>query len=298
MPKIDSAVIPVAGVGTRLLPSTKSQPKEMLPVGRKPVVQYVVEEFQNSGLTRILFITGKSKRSIEDHFDFDQELNGQLIEQGKSDLADVLAFSRSSDVRFFYTRQSKQLGPGHAILLAEDFVANKPFVVGFGDSIIRSKAAPSLVQRLIDVFENRDASCVIALEEVPWEDVSSYGIAVGDEEDGCMRLSDVIEKPQPTQAASNLAIAARYVLSPAIFDALRKTAPGVGGEIWLTDAIKLMMQEGGKIYGVPLGQGEKRYDIGNFQSYFKSFVDFALADEEFGPGLRRYLSDKLKNPEP
>jgi len=297
MPKIDSAVIPVAGVGTRLLPSTKSQPKEMLPVGRKPVVQYVVEEFENSGLTRILFITGKSKRSIEDHFDFDEELNGQLIAQGKRDLAETLAFSKS-DLRFFYTRQSKQLGPGHAILLAEDFVGGAPFVVGFGDSIIRGEGSPSLVQRLIDVFEERSASCVIALEEVPWEDVSSYGVAVGDDEDGCMRLNDVVEKPEPGQAASNLAIAARYVLSPAIFDALRRTTPGVGGEIWLTDAIKLLMQEGEKVYGVPLREGERRYDIGNFQSYFKSFVDFALGDEEFGPGLREYLSRKLRTREP
>lgn len=297
MSKIDSAVIPVAGVGTRLLPSTKSQPKEMLPVGRKPVVQYVVEEFENSGLTRILFVTGKSKRSIEDHFDFDQELNGQLLQQGKRELAEALAFSRSG-VRFFYTRQSKPLGPGHAILLAEDFVGGSPFVVGFGDSIIKGQGSPSLVQRLIHVFDEKGASCVIALEEVPWEDVSSYGIAVGDDEDGSMKLTDVIEKPQPGQAPTNLAIAARYVLSPAIFDALRGTTPGIGGEIWLTDAIKLLIQRGEKVYGVPLRTGEKRYDIGNFQSYFKSFVDFALGDEEFGPDLREYLSKKLKTREP
>jgi len=292
MPQIDSAVIPVAGPGTRLLPSTKSQPKEMLPVGRKPVVQHVVEEFQRARLKRILFITGRRKRSIEDHFDHDSQLNSHLLERGKDELAETLAFEQTH-TRFFYTRQSRQLGLGHAVLLAEDFAAGRPFVVGLGDSIIKDQGPPFLVQRLINCFQETGATCVIALEEVPWDEVSSYGIAVPDDGGESFRLKDVIEKPHPSQAPTNLAIAARYVFSPSIFDAIRRTRPGVDNEIQLTDAIKLLMEEGAPVYGVRLKPGEKRHDIGNFQSYFESFLDFALDDEQFGPGLHRYLQRKL-----
>jgi len=290
---IRSAVIPVAGTGTRLLPCTKSQPKEMLPVGRKPVVQYVVEEFERAGLSRILFVTGRGKKAIEDHFDRDEELRRLLAsDPNKKDLLDELSFERTG-LQFFYIRQSVQRGLGDAIMHARRFVEEEPFLVGLGDSIVRGPGDTHIVEKLIECYEENQASCVIAFEEVPRNEVYRYGIAAPETDGQSFRVLDLIEKPPVEEAPSCLAIAARYILSPAIFDALERTPPGKGGEIQLTDAIRLLMKEGADVYGVRLEEGVRRYDIGNFESYFKTFLEFALQDERLGDDLREYLAEML-----
>jgi UTP--glucose-1-phosphate uridylyltransferase len=292
---IDIAVVPVAGLGTRLLPATKSQPKEMLPVGRKPVVQYVIEELTRMGTRQVLFVTGPGKASIENHFDLNSELIQTLRDTGKEELLAELEFERSA-VQYFYTRQRQLLGLGHAVLCARSFVGRRPFIVALGDSIIGMHAESDVIRRMSRCFMERDAVAVIAFEEVPLEDVSSYGVASPKTAGDVFELADVIEKPSPEEAPSNLAIAARYILSPAVFDALERQAPGKGGEIQLTDAIRALIREGGKAYGVRLTGGERRYDIGNFDAYFQAFVEFALADPKHGAALRRHLEDLLHVP--
>jgi UTP--glucose-1-phosphate uridylyltransferase len=289
--EIDIAVIPVAGLGTRLLPATKSQPKEMLPIGRKPVVQYVVEELTRVGMKRVLFVTGPGKASIENHFDLNGELTQTLRESGREELLEELEFERSA-VQYFYTRQRQLLGLGHAVLCAQPFVGNRPFVVALGDSIIGMHAKSDVVARMMRVYEERDAAAVVAFEEVQREEVAQYGIAspAGGMASGeIFEIADLVEKPSPDEAPSNLAIAARYVLSPVVFDALARTRQGKGGEIQLTDAIRAMIRNGGRAFGVRLRPGERRYDIGNFDAYFEAFAEFALADPKFGANLRRHL---------
>jgi UTP--glucose-1-phosphate uridylyltransferase len=286
---IDIAVVPVAGHGTRLLPSTKSQPKEMLPVGRKPVVQYVVEELTQSGITKLLFVTGASKTSIENHFDIDDGLINYLRESGREEELQQLAFERR-DVEYFYTRQRRQLGLGHAVLCAKSLIGQQPFVVALGDSIIGINAKSEIVHRMVDEFERSQADIVVAFEEVPKADVVRYGIAQPEGEIGDrFVLQDLIEKPSVDEAPSQLAVAARYVFSPAIFEALDQTKPGKGGEIQLTDAIRILLKQGAKGVGMRLGKDERRFDIGNYDSYFKAFVEFALADPQYGESLRKHL---------
>ncbi|MBK8974762.1 MAG: UTP--glucose-1-phosphate uridylyltransferase [Planctomycetes bacterium] len=286
---IDLAVIPVAGFGTRLLPLTKSQPKEMLPVGRKPVVQHVVEELARAGVRRHLFVTGPGKTAIENHFDEDAELVQRLRVGGKEELLQELEYERQSR-EVFYTRQRRQLGLGHAVLCARPLLQQQPFVVALGDSIIGLHARSTIVRRLIDVFESEGPAAVIAFEEVPRADVHRYGIAsprgaAGD----VFELADLIEKPPVDEAPSNLAVAARYVLSPAVFDALASTPPGRGDEIQLTDALRTMIRDGRRVFGVRLPEDEPRFDIGNFESYFRAFVEFAISDPDHGPRLRSHV---------
>ncbi len=290
---IDFAVVPVAGLGTRLLPATKSQPKEMLPVGRKPVVQYVVEELTQSGINRLLFITGASKTSIENHFDTDERLINHLRETGREDELLQLDFERR-DVEYFYTRQRRQLGLGHAVLCSKSLVGSQPFVVALGDSIIGINAKSDVVQRMTEEFESSRADIVVAFEEVPKADVVSYGIARPRGKVGArFELEDLIEKPSVEEAPSTYAVASRYVLSPAIFEALEDTKPGKGGEIQLTDAIRILLKRGAKGVGMVLPPGERRFDIGNYGSYFRAFADFALADPDYGDQLREYLRGVL-----
>lgn len=285
---IDLAVVPVAGQGTRLLPLTKSQPKEMLPVGPKPVAQYVVEELTRCGIRRVLFITGQGKSAIENHFDINADLIAFLRETGKEELLQELEFERK-DVEYFYTRQRRQLGLGHAVLCARSLVGRQPFVVALGDSIIGVHAQSSIVRKMIELFEQEQADAVIAFETVPVEDVIHYGIAKpqGDAT-GAFVLADIIEKPSVAEAPSNLAVAARYVFSPIIFDALAATPPGKGGEIQLTDAIRSLIRDGRRVLGLRLPPGEERFDIGNFESYFRAFVEFAFADPQYGDKLREF----------
>lgn len=286
---IDIAVVPVAGLGTRLLPATKSQPKEMLPVGRKPVVQYVVEELTQSGINRLLFITGASKTSIENHFDTDERLINHLRESGREEELQQLDFERR-DVEYFYTRQRRQLGLGHAVLCSKSLVGSQPFVVALGDSIIGINAKSDIVQRMTDEFESSKADIVVAFEEVPKAEVVRYGIAKPRGDVGSrFELEDLIEKPSVAEAPSQYAVASRYVLSPAIFEALEETEPGKGGEIQLTDAIRILLKRGAKGVGMVLPPDERRFDIGNYGSYFRAFADFALADPDYGDQLRDYL---------
>ncbi len=291
---IDIAVVPVAGHGTRLLPATKSQPKEMLPVGRKPVVQYVVEELALSGIRRLLFVTGARKTAIENHFDEDGALNALLRETGKEEELAELDFERQ-DMQYFYTRQRRQLGLGHAVLCARPLIGNQPFVVALGDSIIGLHAQSNIVRRMLDEFERAKADVVVAFEEVPPTEVYRYGIAeprdgVGD----VFELASLIEKPDVGHAPSNLAVAARYVFAPAIFDMLDETRPGKGNEIQLTDAIERLLERGGKGIGVRLTGDERRFDIGNFESYFRAFAEFALADPKYGETLQDFVRSLLK----
>jgi UTP--glucose-1-phosphate uridylyltransferase len=290
---VSFAVVPVAGRGTRLLPLTKSQPKEMLPVGRKPVVQYVVEELARCGIGRLLFVTGPGKTAIENHFDIDAELVDNLRQTGKEELLEELAFERE-DLEYFYTRQRRQLGLGHAVLCARPVVGDQSFVVALGDSILGLQAESEVVRTMIERFETSRAAAVVALVEVPMEEVVHYGIAKPRHEAGeVFELDDLVEKPGVAEAPSNLAVAARYVFSPAIFDCLERTPPGKGGEIQLTDAIRLLIREGRKVLGVRLMPNERRFDIGNFESYFLAFAEFALADPQYGTGLRRRLMELL-----
>lgn len=290
---IDLAVVPVAGRGTRLLPVAKSQPKEMLPVGRKPVVQHVVEELALSGIRRVLFITGPGKTAIENHFDTDWELIDHLRRAGKEVLLEDLEFERQ-DMEYCFTRQRRQLGLGHAVLCARPVVGDQPFVVALGDSIIGLHAQSDIVHRMVEEFERSKADAVIAFEEVPPEDVVQYGIArpknlAGD----VFEVADLYEKPTRETAPSNLAIAARYVCSPAVFEFLSRTQPGKASEIQFTDALRLLLAEGGKVIGVRLAAGERRYDIGGFESYFRAFAEFALADKDYGQSLREHLESLL-----
>jgi UTP--glucose-1-phosphate uridylyltransferase len=289
---IDLAVVPVAGLGTRLLPATKSQPKEMLPVGRRPVVQYVVEELAGAGVKRVLFITGHGKGSIEDFFDVDQSLINFLRTRGKEDQLAALEFERNQ-LEYAYTRQREQLGLGDAVLCAAPFVTGEPFVVALGDSILGLNGHSRVVQRMVDICRERDAEVVVAFEELQSRDeVVHYGIAQpgADLGEDMFELVDVVEKPSPKEAPSLLAVAARYVFTPTIFDYLRKTGRGKGNEIQLTDAMRALLKDRpGCGVGVRLPPGERRYDIGNFASYFRAFVDFAAADEEHGAMVREYM---------
>ncbi len=300
---ITSAVVPVAGLGTRLLPATKSQPKEMLPVGKKPIVQYVVEELVRSGIEQILFVTGKNKSSIENHFDFDPELMRSLREGGKEDLVAELEYERLR-VHFFYTRQRRQRGLGDAVFCAQHFAGEEPFVVALGDSIIGLHASSSCVRQMISAYEaeasargvapeKSRACCVIAVEEVAPEAVSHYGIVQPNGNGDLFEIADLVEKPSREEAPSNLAIAGRYVFSPIIFEAIRETQPDKNGEIQLTDAIRILRCRGYRLLGLRLPPGERRYDIGNFQSYFETFLEFVLADPEYAARLRERLRKLL-----
>lgn len=290
---IRSAIVPVAGFGTRLLPATKSQPKEMLTVARKPIVQYVAEELVANGIEQILFVTSRNKTSIENHFDSDPELIRTLAAGNKKDLLEELRFEELQ-AHFFYTRQRVQRGLGDAILCGENFAGQQPFVVALGDSIVGLNAQSSALSRMVEIFETRHASCVIAVEEVPLEETQHYGIVqVDGSDDGFFRVLNLVEKPKPEAAPSNLAIAGRYVFSPLIFDLLHRVQPDKRAEIQLTDAIQMMCEEGKRVLAVKLAPSEKRYDIGNFPSYFETFVEFALADPVYGPDFRRTVERLL-----
>ncbi len=292
---ISSAIVPVAGHGTRLLPATKSQPKEMLPVARKPIVQYVAEELVANGVSDILMVTGRNKNSIENHFDSDPHLTRTLTKAKKDDLLKELEFE-GLGAHLYYTRQREQKGLGDAILCGESFAGEQPFVVALGDSILGLHAQSRTVSNMIELFEGRRASCVIAVEEVPQDQTGHYGIIEPiDGEDTCYRVRNLVEKPAPESAPSRLAIAGRYIFSPTIFDMIRDVEPDKRGEIQLTDAIQRMCEEGRRVLAYRLPPGERRYDIGNFPSYFETFVEFALADPLYGKEFRKAVERLLEN---
>jgi UTP--glucose-1-phosphate uridylyltransferase len=282
----------VAGAGTRLLPATKSQPKEMLPVARKPIVQYVAEELIANRIDQILFITGRNKTSIENHFDIDPELARNLTAAHKQELREALEFE-DHQAHYFYTRQRLQRGLGDAILCGENFAGDQPFVVALGDSILGLHAQSKTILRMTELFESEGASCVIAVEEVPSDQTVHYGILKVEPAGDYLRVVDLVEKPKPGTAPSNLAIAGRYVFSPQIFELIRGVQPDSRGEIQLTDAMAQMCAQGARVLAVQLPPNERRYDIGNFPSYFETFVEFALADPVYGPELRHKLESLL-----
>ncbi|MHA1314115.1 MAG: UTP--glucose-1-phosphate uridylyltransferase [Candidatus Helarchaeota archaeon] len=298
MGKITRAVIPAAGLGTRLLPATKSQPKEMIPVGNKPVIQYVVEEAAEAGIKQILIITGSKKRSIEDHFDSDNELNTLLMEKNQKELHAQINFMeiKYEEVQIFYTRQKKPLGLGHAIYLARDFIGDEDFVVLLGDTIILSEQDNNYVKRLMNFHEEKKAVATIGVEKVAPSEVERYGIIEPEKIGGlsCI-IKNVVEKPKKELAPSNYAINGRYVFNKKIFDELKNLKSGYGGEIQLTDAVQgLINKERGKIWGLSLKKDELRYDIGNFLSYSCAFFDFCIRNDEIKTEFQKHVKEALK----
>jgi UTP--glucose-1-phosphate uridylyltransferase len=298
---IDKVIVPVAGLGTRLLPATKSQPKEMLPVGRKPVVQYVVEEMVDQGLRYLLLVTGATKVSIENHFDTDPQLMERLLESENEDLLRQVDFQLEG-AQIFYTRQTvkagarKPAGLGDAIRHGRAFVGREPFVVALGDTIIRANGEQTLIERLCDTHLRNNASATIAVWQVEQAATRRYGVvkpAAGADMTEPFAIEDIIEKPHPADAPSRYAVAARYVFGPEIFDALDVTLPGHGGEIQLTDAIRHLVRTGKSVWCVPLKPEETRFDIGNPETYFKAFLDFAFRDGQVGKSVRMYARNLL-----
>ena len=280
---IRDAIVPVAGLGTRLLPATRSAPKEMLPVVDRPVVQYVIEELADAGIERVLMVTGRRKRAIEDHFDADPELGSEPVP--------------ATGMRLYYTRQPRPAGLGDAVARGEGFAAvDAPgVVVALGDAILAraggdgsAPAAPGIVARLIAAHEAHGADATLAVTEVPEADVSRYGIVSGEplEDPRVLQVTAMTEKPAPGTVDSRLAVAARYVLGPAVFAALAHVAPDARGEIQLTDAIASVVAAGGRVLAVPLQAGERRHDIGSVRGYCETFLHHALTHPQLGPALR------------
>ncbi|MBV8896246.1 MAG: UTP--glucose-1-phosphate uridylyltransferase GalU [Acidobacteriaceae bacterium] len=286
--KVRKAVFPAAGLGTRFLPATKAQPKEMLPLVDKPLIQYGVEEAMHSGIQNIIIVTGRGKSSIEDHFDVSFELEHLLESKQKGDmLSMVRGISDMIDVS--YVRQKEALGLGHAVLRAKELVGTEPFSVVLSDDIIASETP--CIRQLLDVYEYYGAS-VLALMEVPSDQISAYGVVdaemVSDNgrENRLYRIRNMVEKPKPADAPSNLAIIGRYILTPEIFQCIESIEPGSGGEIQLTDALKYMLRNR-PIYGLKF-EG-KRYDAGDKLGFLKATVEFALNRHDLGQPFRDYL---------
>ena len=290
MQKIRKAVIPAAGFGTRFLPETKAMPKEMLPIVDKPTIQYIVEEIKASGIDQILIISGHAKRAIEDHFDSSPELEQHLYESGKMDL--LREVRKVASVKIHYTRQQYMRGLGDAILCAKDFIDGEPFGVILGDDVVYNANGEPALRQLMDQYE-KTGGTVIGCQVVKPEQVSSYGIVDGVKTDdpNLLKVKDMIEKPSVEEAPSCFAALGRYVITPEVFDVLEQTKPGKGGEIQLTDALRVMAHNG-SVYAYNFTG--KRYDTGNKLGYLKATVEFALRRPDLGPQFRQYLKDLLE----
>lgn len=281
--KIKKAIIPAAGLGTRFLPATKSQPKEMLPIVDKPTIQYIIEEAVASGIEEILIITGRNKKAIEDHFDKSVELEDELEQHGKDELLELVR-GISNMANVYYIRQKEPKGLGHAVSCARTFVGNEPFAVMLGDDVVDSKV-PCLKQ-LIDCFDKYN-STILGVQEVPESEVSKYGIIDGQKiEDNVYQINNLVEKPRLEETPSNIAILGRYIITPQIFDILSSTAPGKGGEIQLTDALKTLATLE-PIYAYTF-EG-RRYDVGDKLGFLQANIEFALKREDLGNPLLNYL---------
>ncbi|MFJ7630484.1 UTP--glucose-1-phosphate uridylyltransferase GalU [Streptomyces sp. NPDC097595] len=295
-PRISKAVIPAAGLGTRFLPATKATPKEMLPVVDKPAIQYVVEEAVAAGLHDVLMVTGRNKRPLEDHFDRNYELEGALTRKGDADR--LRKVRESTDLAtMHYVRQGDPRGLGHAVLCAAPHVGDEPFAVLLGDDLIDPR--DPLLTRMTEIQE-REGGSVIALLEVPPAMIHQYGCAAFEPtaEADVVRVTGLVEKPEPADAPSNLAIIGRYVLDPAVFEILRRTEPGRGNEIQLTDALQLLAEDekaGGPVHGVVF-KG-RRYDTGDRSDYLRAIVRLACERDDLGPEfrswLRRYVTEEM-----
>src|SRR3989338_3691713 len=288
MNKVRKAVIPAAGYGTRFLPATKAQPKEMLPVVDKPIIQYVVEELVASGITDIIIVTGASKRAVEDHFDYNYELQAWLKKQGKDELREEIKHIADM-ANFIYIRQKGPYGNGTPVLSAKNVVGDEPFVVMWGDEFIYS--TPPRAKQCLDVFE-KYGDPVISGIRVPKKDVSKYGIAeVTQVEKNIYQIASLVEKPEPDEAPSNLATHGCYVLTPDIFSELEKLKPGKGGEIWLVDAIKALMKKR-PVYTCEI-ENATYYDTGSKIGWLRANVDFALRDKNLSEEFRKYLKSVI-----
>jgi len=285
--KVRKAIIPAAGLGTRFLPATKAQPKEMLPIVDKPTIQYIVEEAINSGIEDIIIVSGRNKRAIEDHFDKSYELEQELERKGKEELLDLVrGISNLADIH--YIRQKEAKGLGHAIYCAKSFIGDEPFAVLLGDDVVDSEV-PCLKQ-MIDVY-NEYKTSVLGVQKVNEEDVSKYGIVSCKQvDDRVYKVKDLVEKPDTNNAPSNIAILGRYIITPLIFECLENAQPGKGGEIQLTDALKsLIGQEAMYAYDF-IG---KRYDVGNKLGFLEATVEFALKREDLNKEFTKYLREKI-----
>ena len=294
--KVRKAVIPAAGLGTRVLPATKAQPKEMLVIVDKPALQYLVEELVSAGIEEILIITGRNKGSIENHFDYSYELEKTLEEKGKKDLLKIVNnISEMSNI--YYVRQKRPLGLGHAISCAEAFVGDEPFVVLLGDDIIytdKDKGQSPVTKQLVEKYNELQGGTILGVQEVPHENVSKYGIIkpLKKIDEKTVAVEDFIEKPSIAEAPSNLAALGRYVLEPEIFSYLKETKPGKGGEIQLTDAILAMKNNGEKLYAYNFDG--LRYDTGDKFGMFVANVEFGLRHEELKDKVKDYLKDLVE----
>ncbi|MEW8962212.1 UTP--glucose-1-phosphate uridylyltransferase GalU [Paraclostridium dentum] len=289
--RVRKAIIPAAGLGTRFLPATKSQPKEMLPIVDKPTLQYIIEEAVNSGIEEILVVTGRNKKSIEDHFDRSIELEVELEQKGKTDMLEMVKeISNMVDIHFI--RQKEPKGLGHAIHCAKSFVGDEPFAVLLGDDIVDNEV-PCLAQ-LINAYNEYNTS-ILGVQEVAKENTDKYGILdVKTIEDRVYKVRDMVEKPKVEEAPSNIAILGRYIITPAIFEILENQAPGKGGEIQLTDALKTL-GEHEAIYAYNF-EG-RRYDVGDKLGFLEATIDFALKREDLGHEFMEFLKTKLNNKE-
>ncbi|WP_121638824.1 UTP--glucose-1-phosphate uridylyltransferase GalU [Virgibacillus sp. Bac330] len=290
--RVKKAIIPAAGLGTRFLPATKAQPKEMLPIVDKPTIQYIVEEAVDSGIEDIIIISGRGKRAIEDHFDISYELEEKLAASGKTDLLKMVR-SISNLANIHYIRQKEPRGLGHAILCAHSFIGEDPFAVLLGDDIV--EAEEPCLKQLMNVYERNETS-VVGVQEVPDQEVSKYGIIkplIEEDAHSSIRVVEsLVEKPTLENAPSNLAIMGRYILSPKIFPILKELKPGKDGEIQLTDAIEKLNQ----IENIVSYQFKgKRYDIGGTIGFVKATIDFALHREDLYDDVRKYMEEKLSN---
>jgi UTP--glucose-1-phosphate uridylyltransferase len=284
---VNKAVFPVAGLGTRFLPATKAQPKEMLPIVDKPLIQYAVEEAYEAGIRHMIFVTGRNKRAIEDHFDTAYELETELEAGGKDELLSLVRTLAPDDMDCSYVRQPRSLGLGHAVLCARHIVGNDPFAVLLADDLmVGNEGGPGVLSQMIEVFKEVQTS-VLAVQEVPLDHVKRYGIVAGDAVgERLVKVRQMVEKPSPENAPSRLGVAGRYVLTPGVFDCIRNQPRGSGGEIQLTDGIaQLIDTEGVHAYRY---EG-KRFDCGAKQGFLEASVEFALKHPEVGAGFREYL---------
>jgi UTP--glucose-1-phosphate uridylyltransferase len=290
--RIQKAVFPVAGLGTRFLPATKAIAKEMLPVVDKPLMQYAVEEAYAAGIRHMIFVTGRSKRAIEDHFDTAYELEHELEANGKTDLLTLVRSIMPDDMVCSYVRQPRALGLGHAVLCAEPLVGSEPFAVLLPDDLMcGANGGPNVLAQMVDVFQDFPTS-LVAVQEVPLEHVKRYGIVAGEQvAERIMKVEQMVEKPSPEQAPSRMGVSGRYILTPAVFQEIRNNPRGAGGEIQLTDGIaKLMTTEGVHAYQY---QG-KRYDCGSKLGFLEATVDFALKHDEVAADFREHLKKTVR----
>ena len=287
MPRLKKAVFPVAGFGSRFLPVTKASPKEMLPVVDKPLIQFAVEEAAAAGITEMIFVTGRNKRAIEDHFDKAYELETELEKKNKNGLLDMVRSVLPEGVRCIYIRQAEPLGLGHAVLCAQPIVGDDPFAVILADDLMDSQ--PPAIARMAQVFAREGAS-LLGVEEVPRDQTQSYGIVTIDKmHDDIARIHSIVEKPKPAAAPSNLAVIGRYVLTPRIFELLAAVTPGAGGEIQLTDAISALLGHE-QVFAVRLPG--RRFDCGSKLGYLQAMVEFGLRHPETGEAFARYLKSR------